>query len=118
MRTTLDILHLDLLTLKRWDALQLKRVYTKPKGKMPDYEEPVVLRAGRHTGKSARPLVSPRWIRNTYGMDTVEDFCNAIHRSLVENFKTAIVYGKSVKHQPQKGTSNCAIPSSEGTPPE
>lgn len=28
--------------------------------------------------------------------------CNAIHRSIVEQFKTAIVYGKSVKHQPQR----------------
>lgn len=58
MRPTLGILHLDLLTLDRWDALQLKRVYTKPKGKMPDYEEPVVLRAGRHTGKSTRSFAS------------------------------------------------------------
>lgn len=28
--------------------------------------------------------------------------CNAIHRSITEQFKTAIVYGKSVKHQPQR----------------
>lgn len=28
--------------------------------------------------------------------------CNAIHRSIVEQFKSAIVYGKSVKHQPQR----------------
>jgi hypothetical protein len=28
--------------------------------------------------------------------------CNAIHRSIVEQFKGAVVYGKSVKHQPQK----------------
>lgn len=28
--------------------------------------------------------------------------CNAIHRSIVEQFRTAIVYGKSVKHQPQR----------------
>ena len=27
-----------------WDKLQLKRVYTKPKGKQPDYSAPVVLR--------------------------------------------------------------------------
>ncbi|KUI65060.1 Ribosome-interacting GTPase 1 [Cytospora mali] len=65
----------------RWEKLQLVRVYTKPKGKMPDYSAPVVLRSTRCT---------------------VEDFCNAIHRSIVEQFKTAIVYGKSVKHQPQR----------------
>ena len=28
--------------------------------------------------------------------------CNSIHRSILEQFKTAIVYGKSVKHQPQR----------------
>lgn len=28
--------------------------------------------------------------------------CNSIHKSIVEQFKTAIVYGKSVKHQPQR----------------
>lgn len=32
----------------------------------------------------------------------MNDKCNAIHRSIVEQFKTAIVYGKSVKHQPQR----------------
>jgi uncharacterized protein len=28
-----------------WDKLNLVRVYTKPKGKMPDYTAPVVLRS-------------------------------------------------------------------------
>lgn len=28
--------------------------------------------------------------------------CNAIHRTIAEHFKVAIVYGKSVKHQPQR----------------
>lgn len=32
-----------------WDKLSLKRVYTKPKGKQPDYSEPVVLRASKST---------------------------------------------------------------------
>ncbi|KAJ6446554.1 ribosome-interacting GTPase 1 [Purpureocillium lavendulum] len=73
--------NVDELMEAMWDKLSLKRVYTKPKGKAPDYSAPVVLRATRCT---------------------VEDFCNAIHRSIVEQFKTAIVYGKSVKHQPQR----------------
>ncbi|KAL3964667.1 hypothetical protein ACCO45_001671 [Purpureocillium lilacinum] len=73
--------NIDELMEAMWDKLSLKRVYTKPKGKAPDYSAPVVLRATRCT---------------------VEDFCNAIHRSIVEQFKTAIVYGKSVKHQPQR----------------
>lgn len=28
--------------------------------------------------------------------------CNQIHKSIAEQFKVAIVYGKSVKHQPQR----------------
>lgn len=28
--------------------------------------------------------------------------CNAIHKTIVEDFKHAIVYGASVKHQPQR----------------
>jgi hypothetical protein len=32
-----------------WDKLNLVRVYTKPKGKQPDYSQPVVLRSSRCT---------------------------------------------------------------------
>jgi hypothetical protein len=28
--------------------------------------------------------------------------CNAIHKTIVEQFRVAIVYGKSVRHQPQR----------------
>lgn len=64
-----------------WEYLDLVRVYTKPKGKLPDYNEPVVLQRGRCT---------------------VEDFCNRLHRSLIKQFKYALVWGASVKHRPQK----------------
>ncbi|KAG7837744.1 hypothetical protein KL942_004156 [Ogataea angusta] len=72
--------NLDELLEMMWDRLQLVRVYTKPKGKLPDFSDPVVLRAGKCT---------------------VEDFCNKIHKSLVDDFRTALVFGTSVKHQPQ-----------------
>lgn len=72
--------NLDELLETMWENLNLVRVYTKPKGKEPDYNEPIVLRQNRCT---------------------VEDFCNAIHKSLVTDFKNAVVYGVSVKHQPQ-----------------
>lgn len=72
--------NLDDLLEMMWDRLKLVRVYTKPKGKLPDFNEPVVLRSDRCS---------------------VEDFCNSIHKSLVEDFKNALVFGKSVKHQPQ-----------------
>ncbi|KAF6007860.1 GTP-binding protein rbg1 [Brettanomyces bruxellensis] len=72
--------NLDELLGIMWDRLNLVRVYTKPRGKMPDFSDPVVLR-GQHC--------------------TVRDFCNKIHHTLVAEFKTAQVYGSSVKHQPQ-----------------
>ncbi|CDO52964.1 hypothetical protein DV451_000486 [Geotrichum candidum] len=72
--------NLDELLEVMWKRLNLVRVYTKPKGKAPDYNEPIILRSSACT---------------------VEDFCNQIHKSLVEQFKNAVVYGTSVKHQPQ-----------------
>ncbi|KAL6942083.1 GTP-binding protein rbg1 [Hanseniaspora vineae] len=72
--------NLDKLLEIMWDRLNLVRVYTKPKGVMPDFSDPVVLRSDKCT---------------------VKDFCNSIHKSLVDDFKNALVYGSSVKHQPQ-----------------
>ena len=37
--------NVDELLEQMWEKLNLRRVYTKPKGKLPDYSEPVVLRA-------------------------------------------------------------------------
>lgn len=126
-----------LLRSRRWDKLNLVRVYTKPKGKMPDYSAPVVLRSSRCTVEdfvslpafllceSWQSLVAAEAVtgtchgaplffsppcsspvkRSEASLLTGERFrrkCNAIHRSIVENFRTAIVYGKSVKHQPQR----------------
>ncbi|XP_037092014.1 GTP-binding protein 128up-like [Pollicipes pollicipes] len=71
----------DDLLEKMWDYLQLLRLYTKPKGQLPDYETPVVLPRSKHA---------------------VEDFCNKIHRTIIKEFKYALVWGESVKHQPQK----------------
>ena len=63
-----------------WEYLKLVRIYTKPKGQLPDYNAPVVL----HRGKT-----------------TVEDFCLKIHKTLVKEFKHAIVWGTSVRYAPQ-----------------
>jgi len=71
----------DDLLEKMWEYLALTRIYTKPKGQLPDYNAPVVLK-GTTT--------------------TVEDFCNKLHRSIMREFKYALVWGSSVKHQPQK----------------
>ena len=73
--------NLDGLVEMCWEYLDLVRVYTKPQGKLPDFNDPVVL----HRGKC-----------------TVEDFCLRIHKSLVKDFMYAHVWGASAKHRPQK----------------
>lgn len=71
----------DDLLEKIWLYLNMFRIYTKPKGQIPDYDAPVVV---------------PR------DKNTVEHFCLRIHKSLVQQFKYAWVWGTSVKHNPQK----------------
>ncbi|KAK2574569.1 Developmentally-regulated GTP-binding protein 1 [Acropora cervicornis] len=71
----------DDLLEKIWEYLSLIRIYTKPKGQLPDYESPVVLKNGQ---------------------STVEDFCNSLHKAIMKEFKHALVWGSSVKFSPQK----------------
>lgn len=73
--------NLDELLDRTWERLDFVRIYTKPPGQLPDYNEPVVLR------RNAR---------------TVGDFCNHIHKALLAEFKIAIVWGSSVKFNPQR----------------
>lgn len=47
--------NVDELMEQMWDKLNLRRIYTKPKGKMPDYSAPVVLRS---TGCTVEDFVS------------------------------------------------------------
>ncbi|KEG03706.1 ribosome-interacting GTPase 1, putative [Plasmodium vinckei vinckei] len=73
--------NLDGLLEEIWNYLDLVRIYTKPKGHIPDYDSPVILKKDK---------------------SKVENFCKKIHRSLLNQFKYALVWGKSVKHNPQK----------------
>ncbi len=73
--------NLDELIERMWEYLDLIRVYTKPKGKDPDYETPVII-----------PRIH----------SAIEDFCNKIHRNMIKDFRYAMVWGTSVKFNPQK----------------
>jgi len=73
--------NLDGLIEKMWQYMDLVRIYTKPKGQIPDYSAPVILRRER---------------------SSIADFCLRIHKQLLHQFKCALVWGKSVKHNPQK----------------
>lgn len=74
-----DEWNFDELMEKIWDYLDLIRIYTKPKGQIPDYESPVII---------------PRT------KSTVLDFCQRIHKGLAKDLKCAVVWGTSVKHNP------------------
>ena len=76
-------LNKDVLIEKLWEYLQLVRIYTKPRGQPPDFTEPVVLTKGRH-GTSVKAA------------------CLQLHKSLVEDFHFAYVWGTSTKHMPQR----------------
>lgn len=41
--------NVDELLEMMWDKLNLRRIYTKPKGQSPDYTQPVVLKGGKYT---------------------------------------------------------------------
>ena len=49
-----------------WELFPVIARYTKPKGQLPDYEAPVVLKNG---------------------LSSVEDFCNSLHKSIMKEFK-------------------------------
>ncbi|KAI6831123.1 Ribosome-interacting GTPase [Hortaea werneckii] len=65
---------------RAWEELKLMRIYTKRKGVEPDFSEALIVRQNA----------------------TIEDVCDAIHRTLKESFKCALVWGASAKHVPQK----------------
>ncbi|KAJ1661002.1 Ribosome-interacting GTPase 2 [Dispira simplex] len=73
-------LNLDYLVEQIWKHLALLRIYTKKRGEFPDLSEGLILRNGA----------------------SIEHVCHAIHRSLVANFKYALVWGTSTKHSPQR----------------
>ncbi|EAX97305.1 GTP-binding protein 1, putative [Trichomonas vaginalis G3] len=72
-------LGLDSIKQKIFNELNICRVYTKPPGDKPDFGKAVLLRKGQ----------------------TVRDLCNAIHKDLVDNFKGAVVWGRSCKRPGQ-----------------
>ncbi|KAL8276884.1 hypothetical protein RQP46_010712 [Phenoliferia psychrophenolica] len=72
-------LNLDYLRTRIWEGLALNRIYTKRRGVRPDLGDPLIVK------KEA----------------SIEQVCDAIHRSLAQHFKYALVWGKSSKFAPQ-----------------
>jgi small GTP-binding protein len=71
---------LDALKKEIFRKLDLIRINTKRKGEEVDLEEPMIVRRGI----------------------SVAEVCEKLHRDLKKEFRYALVWGKSVKHQPQR----------------
>lgn len=71
---------LEELKKKIYEKLELINIYTKKRKEGADLEEPLIVRKG----------------------STIKAVCEKLHRSLKQEFRYAIVWGKSVKHQPQR----------------
>ncbi len=75
-----DNMGLEVLRDEIFSALQLIRVYMKPVGKKPDYNEPLILKRGQK----------------------IEDACRKLHRDFKRKFRFAHIWGKSAKYPGQK----------------
>ncbi|MFP4631911.1 MAG: OBG GTPase family GTP-binding protein [Halobacteriales archaeon] len=71
---------LDVLRRRIYGELDLIRVYMRPRGGEPDYDEPLVLHRGASVGDAARK----------------------IHREFEDRFQHAQVWGDSAKHEGQQ----------------
>lgn len=76
-------LNSDYLLERLWAAMEVVRVYTKKKGEFPEFKDPLV--------------ITPQ--RGTKRID-VENAVMLLHKSLLDEFKHALVWGKSVKTSP------------------
>jgi len=73
----------DYLLRRLWDEMEVVRVYTKKKGAFPDFSDPLV--------------ITPQ--RGTKTID-VENAVTLLHKSLLDDFKNAMVWGSSAKTSP------------------
>jgi small GTP-binding protein len=80
-----DEWNLDGLMEMIWKELKMIRIYPKPKGQIPDFNEPVILPKNHCT---------------------ILDFANKIHKNIAENLDFAFVWGQSAKFSPQKVGKN------------
>lgn len=129
--------NLDGLLEEMWSYLNLIRIYTKPKGQIP-------VRA-RHVDLSLQPprttyidktqllnpsspclridpaftqdYESPVILKHTPAHTTVEAFCNKLHKGIIKDFKYALVWGLSVKFNPQKVCSSLPFNDFRAPPP-
>lgn len=77
-------LGLDGLLERLWQELELVRIYTKKKGDLPAFLDPLIMTPQRGTR-----------------LCNVENAVGMLHKSLLEEFKSCLVWGTSVRGSPQ-----------------
>lgn len=77
-------LNLDGLLERIWNELEIVRVYTKKKGMFPDFKDPMIITPQRGNRQA-----------------TIENAVGMLHKTLLEEFKSAMVWGTSVRLSPQ-----------------
>jgi len=77
-------LNLDGLLERLWAELEIVRVYTKKKGMFPEFKDPMI--------------ITPQRGNKTC---TIENAVGMLHKSLLEEFKSAMIWGTSVRLSPQ-----------------
>ncbi|SBS85035.1 GTP-binding protein, putative [Plasmodium ovale curtisi] len=75
--------NLDILKEYIFQKLEIIRVYTKVRKEKPDFTNPITLTRQR-------------------GSQNVEAVLNQIHKDMIKDFKFALVWGRSTKHNPQR----------------
>jgi ribosome-interacting GTPase 1 len=80
--------NLDRLKELIFEELDLIKLYMKPRGEEPDFDEPLIIRNG----------------------STIEDVSDKVHRKLKDELRYTRIWGKSVKHGGQKvGLTHCPM---------
>mmetsp|Transcript_32853 Transcript_32853/g.83148 ORF Transcript_32853/g.83148 Transcript_32853/m.83148 type:complete len:442 (-) Transcript_32853:71-1396(-) len=76
--------NLDGLLERLWQEMEICRIYTKKPGQMPDFTDPIVMTPQRGNKQF-----------------TVENAVSLLNKTMLEEFKSAQVWGTSVKISPQ-----------------
>jgi len=73
-------INIDLLKEKIYEKLNFIRIYLKPPGGKADFNEPLIIHRGA----------------------TISEVCKKLHRGMLESFRYAKVWGRSVRYQGQR----------------
>ncbi|CAF4166038.1 unnamed protein product [Adineta steineri] len=91
-------LNIDYMLESIWGLLNLIRVYTKKRGEKPDFEGGLIVRSGTTIEHVCRMVHRTMVDQFKYALV----WCRMVHRTMVDQFKYALVWGVSVKFSPQR----------------